>query len=177
MDPTLICHALGVFDDLLEANRRYASAFQLAGLPAPAAKGFALVTCMDTRIEPLAMLGLVPGDAKIMRNAGGRVTGDVLRSLVLATRFLGVQTIAVMHHTNCALANRTDSEIRADLETHGAVPPVGWESLAMPDPDAALTADVNAVRRCDLLPEGVSVEGWRYDVGSGEITRVLAAQS
>lgn len=165
-----------MFDDLLVANRPYVSAFRLAGLPAEAAKGFALVTCMDTRIEPLAMLGLVPGDAKIMRNAGGRVTSDVLRSLVLATRFLGVRRIAVMHHTNCALANRTDSEIRADLEAGGATPPADWESLAMPDPDAALARDVDAVRRCDLLPEGVGVEGWRYDVESGEIARIVGSQ-
>jgi carbonic anhydrase len=164
-----------MFDDLLEANRQYVSGFQLAGLPAPAAKGFALVTCMDTRIEPLAMLGLVPGDAKIMRNAGGRVTSDVLRSLVLATRFLAVRRIAVMHHTNCALANRTESEIRSDLEAQGVTPPAEWESLCMPDPDAALATDVERVRQCDLLPESVSVEGWRYDVGSGAIARVLAS--
>ena len=104
-----------MMDDLLGANRAYMSAFNLAGIPAPAAKGFALVTCMDSRIEPLAMLGLAPGDAKIMRNAGGRVTPDVLRSLVLATNLLGVHRIAVMHHTNCAMAERTDEDVRAAL--------------------------------------------------------------
>src|SRR5580704_1683186 len=104
-----------MFDDLLRENQRYAAHFGLAGVPARAAKEFALVTCMDSRIEPLTMLGLVPGDAKILRNAGGRVTTDVLRSLILATRFLGVRRIAVMQHTQCALVGRTDEEVRADL--------------------------------------------------------------
>lgn len=164
-----------MFDDLLEANRGYVSTFRLEGIPAPAAKGFGLVTCMDSRIEPLTMLGLVPGDAKIIRNAGGRVTGDVLRSLVFATRFLDVRRIAVMHHTNCALAGRTDGDVRADLEAQGVALPADWEPLAMPDPDAALAADVHGVRGCALLPEDVRVEGWRYDVGTGAISRVLAA--
>src|ERR1039457_1641858 len=104
-----------MFDDMLEANRHYAADFSLAGIPARAAKEFALVTCMDSRIEPLAMLGLGPGDAKIVRNAGGRVTSDVLRSLILATRFLGVRRIAIMQHTDCALAHRSDEDIRSDL--------------------------------------------------------------
>ena len=90
-----------MFDELLAANRRYASGFRLQGIPGAAAKGFGLVTCMDSRIEPLVMLGLSQGDAKILRNAGGRVTSDVLRSLVLATTFLGVEYVAVMHHTDC----------------------------------------------------------------------------
>ncbi len=162
-----------MFDELLEANRRYVSGFELEGLPASAAKEFALVTCMDSRIEPLTMLGLRPGDAKIVRNAGGRVTSDVLRSLVLATRFLGVRRIAVMQHTMCALADRSDDDIIADLVTQGLERPGGWEFLAMPDPDSALSADVDAVRTCELLPDDVRVEGWRYDVSAGEINRVI----
>ena len=110
-----VCHAFPMIDDLLDANRRYVDGFELAGIPARAAKEFALVTCMDSRIEPLTMLGLRPGDAKIVRNAGGRVTSDVLRSLILATHFLGVRRIAVMQHTDCALADRTDDDIRSDL--------------------------------------------------------------
>jgi carbonic anhydrase len=162
----------GMFDDLLQANERYASGFSLAGIPAAAAKKFALVTCMDSRIEPLAMLGLVPGDAKILRNAGGRVTPDVLRSLILATRFLGVERIAVMQHTGCALAHRSDDSIRSDLSGQG-VASGEWEFLAMPDPDSALRTDVEAVRSCGLLVPGVTVEGWRYDVDTGAVARVI----
>ncbi len=166
-----------MFDDLLRENQRYAAHFGLAGVPARAAKEFALVTCMDSRIEPLAMLGLQPGDAKILRNAGGRVGSDVLRSLILATRFLGVQRIAVMQHTDCALAGRSDDQIRRDLAP-GLPEGTGveeWEFRAMPDPDAALSGDVETVRNCALLSPGVTVEGWRYRVETGEIIRVIAA--
>ncbi len=158
-----------MMDDLLQANATYVSSFGLAGIPAPAAKGFALVTCMDSRIEPLAMLGLVPGDAKIIRNAGGRVTRDVLRSLILATNLLGVYRIAVMQHTNCAMAERSDEDIRAILPDGASE----WEFLTMADPDAALAHDVELVRDCPLLREGTHVEGWRYHVETGEVEPVI----
>jgi carbonic anhydrase len=158
-----------MMDDLLGANRTYASDFALAGIPARAHKGFALVTCMDSRIEPLTMLGLVPGDAKILRNAGGRVTTDVLRSLILATNFLGVHRIAVMQHTNCALADRSDEDIRSELPDGADA----WEFLAMPDPDDALRHDVDLVRTCPLLRVGIDVEGWRYHVETGVVQQVV----
>jgi carbonic anhydrase len=163
----------GMFDDLLDGNRRYAANFELAGIPARAAREFALVTCMDSRIEPLTMLGLGPGDAKILRNGGARVTSDILRSLILATRFLGVRRIAVMQHTGCALAHRSDDQVRDELAAAGVARPEDWEYLAMPDPDAALRGDVEAVRACSALPDGVLVEGWRYDVETGRIDQVV----
>lgn len=166
-----------VFDELLVANRRYASRFDLRGIPAQAAKGFSLVTCMDSRIEPIAMLGLRPGDAKILRNAGGRVTADVLRSLVLASTYLGVRNVAVMHHSGCALAGRGDAEIRAGFTAEQTSCSQTWDFLTMPDPDAALAADVHAVRTCAVLPRGVRVEGWRYDVETGLVDRVITADS
>jgi len=162
-----------MFDELLTANTDYADGFALAGIAPVAARGFALVTCMDSRIEPLTMLGLHPGDAKILRNAGARVTPDVLRSLVLATRFLEVREIAVMQHTNCALAGESDEEVRSRLTAQGTAGVEGWEVLAMPDPDSALVADVALVRGCAQLPEGIVVEGWRYDVATGRIRRVV----
>jgi len=162
-----------MMDDLFEANRTYSADFGLAGIPAAAAKGFALVTCMDSRIEPLTMLGLAPGDAKILRNAGGRVTVDVLRSLILATRFLGVERIAVMQHTECALAGRTDEDIRSELPEGTDQRAEAWEFLTMPDPDAALHLDVDVVRSCKLLPERTLVEGWRYHVDTGVVERVV----
>ncbi len=162
-----------MFDDLLDANDRYATEFALAGIPARAARNFALVTCMDSRIEPLAMLGLVPGDAKILRNAGGRVTTDVLRSLILATNLLDVTRIAVMQHTNCALANRRDADVRSELPGGPSGEASHWEFLTMPDPDGSLAADVAAVRSCPLLPGHVVVEGWRYQVETGKILRII----
>ena len=165
-----------MFDDLLAANRRYASGFSLQGIPGAAAKRFGLVTCMDSRIEPLVMLGLSQGDAKILRNAGGRVTSDVLRSLVLATTFLGVGYIAVMHHTDCALAGRDDAEVKSGLSPDQLRSASNWEFLAMPDPEVALAADVEAVRTCVALPTGIRVEGWRYDVATGAVRQVIPSQ-
>jgi carbonic anhydrase len=160
-------------EDLLAANQAYVSGFKLAGVPARAAKRFALVTCMDTRIEPLTMLGLAPGDAKIMRNAGGRVTEDVLRSLILATNLLGVERIAVMQHTDCALANRDDADLRSRLPEESRQGAEAWAFLAMPDPDGALRHDVGLVQACPLLPAGIHVEGWRYHVDTGVVEQVL----
>jgi carbonic anhydrase len=168
MGPDATYDVYFMFDELLSANSTYADGFALAGI-APVA----LVTCMDSRIEPLTMLGLHPGDAKILRNAGARVTPDVLRSLVLATRFLDVREIAVMQHTNCALADVSDTVVRTRLAAQGTEGVERWEFLAMPDPDAALAADVDLLRRCGQLPDGVVVEGWRYDVGTGGIHRIV----
>lgn len=165
-----------MFDDLLAANRRYASKFALKGLSARAAKGFGLVTCMDSRIDPLAMLGIKPGDAKILRTAGGRVTADVLRSLVLATSFLGVTDVAVIHHTGCALAETTDDEILRDLPDEQRRHLDGTPLLAMPDPDRALAEDVAAIRSYAALPPGISVEGWRYDVETGLVARLIPSR-
>jgi carbonic anhydrase len=164
-----------MFDDLLRENQRYVSGFSLQGIPARAAKELGLVTCMDSRIEPLAMLGLVPGDAKILRNAGGRVTSDVLRSLILATTFLGVRRIAIMQHTDCALADRTDDEIRSGFGVDQLEESEAWEFLAMPDPDKSLREDVDAVRNCELLAPGIDVEGWRYRVETGEIVQIVTS--
>ncbi len=107
------------FADVIAANRRYAAEFHLSGLKPVAAAGLAVVTCMDSRIEPLAMLGLKPGDAKIMRNAGARVTTDVLRTLVVATHLLGVRRVMVVPHTKCRMAAVTEAEIDGRLRPAG----------------------------------------------------------
>jgi carbonic anhydrase len=166
-----------VFDDLLASNRRYAAGFSLKDIPVRAAKGFGLVTCMDTRIDPLAILGIRVGDSKIVRNAGGRVTPDVLRSMALATAVLGVTHIAVMHHTGCALAGTTDSEVLDSLpeEQRRHLSEIAF--LAMPDPDAALADDVRTLRSWPGIPRGVQVEGWRYDVYSGQVARLIHGPS
>ncbi len=162
-----------LFDDLIDANRSYQAKFALSGVPGRAAKRLGLVTCMDSRIDPLAILGLAVGDAKVIRNAGGRVTPDVLRSLALATTMLDVDRIAIMQHTRCALAGRTDSELATAFPADVAEEAGRWPFLAMPDPDASLREDVDAVRNCRLISGGVAVEGWRYDVEAGAVARVV----
>ena len=101
------------FADVLAANQDYAARFSLAGLEAGAARGLAVLTCMDSRIDPLAMLGLAPGDAKILRNAGARVTDDVLRTLVLASYLLGVDRVMVVAHTSCRMAGGSEQDVHA----------------------------------------------------------------
>ena len=121
------------------------------------------------------MSPVVPGDAKILRNGGGRVTPDVLRGLVLVTNLLGVTEIAIMQHTDCALAQRDDADILADLPPHIAAKAEGWDFWSMPDPDKALASDVETVRACALLPAGVVVEGWRYSVDTGLVKRIVVS--
>lgn len=161
-----------MFDDLLAANERYAESFSHGHLTAPAAERFALVTCIDSRIEPLAMLGLGIGDAKLMRNAGGRVNDDVLRSLILATNLLDVDRVAVMHHTDCAGASSQEELARRVGEALGTDAP-DTDFLAIEgDPDAVLRADVERVRSCPLIRSDVEVAGWRYDVTTGRIAAI-----
>lgn len=162
------------FIDVLEANRRYAEQFELGSLPAPAARGLGVLTCIDSRIEPLAMLGLEPGDAKIVRNAGARMTDDALRSLVLAANLLEVRRIMVVAHTDCAMAARTSDEIRATLAAR--YPGVDVSRLqihAAPDQQAALADDVERLSGCGLLPAGVVVGGFVYDVATGLLRHVV----
>ncbi len=164
---------IAVFEELLQGNKEYCQSFNLGSLDAKAKKGLGLVTCIDTRIEPLAMLGIAPGDAKILRNAGGRVTQDVERSLVLATTFLGVKYIVVMHHIQCALANNSDEKVRSDLDESQLAATKDWEFLTMPDPMEALRQDVARLRAFDGLRGSIDIEGWLYDVRSGQINRVI----
>src|SRR3954451_24104577 len=108
------------FDDVLTANATYSEQFVDPGRPGKAARGLAVVTCMDSRISPLEMLGLTNGDAKILRNAGARVTEDVLRTLVLAGHLLGVDRVMVVAHTDCRMSSVTDAEVHAAIaETAG----------------------------------------------------------
>src|SRR5687768_13261243 len=116
-----------MFDDLLEANRRYRGGFHDSGMAGVAARGLAVITCIDSRIDPLAMLGLRAGDAKIIRNAGARVTRDALRSLVLAVNLLGVSRVCVVQHTECAMVGSDDAAIRARIQSATGVDAEGWE--------------------------------------------------
>src|SRR6185437_3181495 len=103
------------FDDVLEANRQFANDYQPLGMAGRAARGLAIVTCMDSRLEPLAILGLAKGDAKILRNAGARVTDDVLRTLILAVHLLGVNRVMIVAHTDCRMTKVTDDEVHATI--------------------------------------------------------------
>jgi carbonic anhydrase len=158
-----------MFDDLLEANRRYRTEFHDAGVEGVAAKGLAVLTCIDSRIDPLAMLGLRAGDAKIIRNAGARVTDDALRSLVVAANLLGVSRVCVVQHTDCAMVGSTDDEMRARIAARRGVDVAAWDFLASTDQLATLHGDVELIESCPLLPPGLQVGGFIFDVHSGEL--------
>lgn len=157
----------GAFDDLLAGNANYAAAFTHAGLPATAARGLAMVTCMDSRIAPLAVLGLRPGDAKILRNAGARVTEDVLRTLVLAVYLLGVTRVLVMPHTDCKMASATEEEMHALIDAQYGLDTRSLEFRTVTDQIAALEQDLVRIRSYPLLPRDLSVGGAIYDVATG----------
>lgn len=162
-----------VFNDIIDANRSYASEFSLSGLEARARRGLAVVTCIDSRIEPLAMLGLAPGDAKIVRNAGGRVSDDALRSLILATNLLGVKRICVVQHTRCAMVGTTNAAIRSRMHDHGSDRAEAWDFLPIADQAETLRGDVDRLRTEPLLPPGVAVAGFIYDVETGLLDPVI----
>jgi len=155
------------FDDLLAANREFADHFTLSGFDGVAHAGIALVTCMDSRIDPLRMLGLEPGDAKIFRNPGGRVTEAALEALVLGVHLLGVERILVIPHTRCAMASATQDELRARVG-ESAGQDASWQTFGVvEDQEAALQDDVRMVRSHPLIPDTVAVGGFLYDVDTG----------
>ncbi|MEY3894152.1 MAG: hypothetical protein RIR78_930 [Actinomycetota bacterium] len=160
------------FDDLLSSNAEYAKTFKYSELSGSAAKGLAIVTCMDSRINPLSVVGMRSGDAKILRNAGARVTEDVIRTLVLATYLLSVDRILVMPHTDCAMASGDESDIHALIDEKFGVDTRSLEFRTTGNQEAALAVDVNRIRAYPLLREGVTVAGAIYDVKTGTILPV-----
>jgi carbonic anhydrase len=160
------------FDELLGANAEYVKSFKYSELSGSAAKGLAIVTCMDSRINPLSVVGMRSGDAKILRNAGARVTEDVIRTLVLATYLLNVDRILVMPHTDCAMARGDEADIHALIDVKFGVDTRSLEFRTTRDQKAALAVDVNRIRAYPLLREGVTVAGAIYDVKTGTIEPV-----
>ena len=160
------------FADALTANNEYVKGFKYSGLTGMAQRGLAIVTCMDSRINPLSVVGMKSGDAKILRNAGARVTEDVLRTLVLATYLLGVKRILIMPHTNCRMAMGEEADIHALIQRDHGVDTSSLEFKTVADQTKALITDVNRVRAYPLLNKGVVVGGAIYDVANGKITPV-----
>ena len=147
------------FSDLFEANAEFVKAFKSQELTGEARKGLAIITCMDSRIDPLRIVGMQPGDAKILRNAGARVTEDVLRTLVLATYLLNVNRVLVMPHTDCRMASGTEDEIHAAIKERSGVDTRGIEIRTVKDQVAALNADLVRIKSFPLLPKDLSVTG------------------
>jgi carbonic anhydrase len=155
----------------LAGNAAYASGFELAGLQAHAARGLAVLTCIDSRIEPLTMLGLGPGDAKILRNAGARVTSDVLRTLVLASHLLGVERLMVIAHTDCRMTAGSEDDIHAAVRDAGGPDTKSLTFHVTDDAARSVCEDVERVRAWPYLPH-LQVGGFLYDVATGRVARL-----
>jgi carbonic anhydrase len=160
------------FADVLSANTDYVKNFEFSDLTGTARQGLAIVTCMDSRISPLAALGMKAGDAKILRNAGARVTDDVLRTLMLATYLLGVQRILVMPHTDCRMASGDEASIHQRIFDEHGVDTRSVEFRTVSDQMTALKTDITRIRSYPLLRDGVVVGGAIYNVATGSLSPV-----
>ena len=163
------------FTDVLAANADYTRTFSDAGTPGKAARGLAVITCMDSRISPLEMLGLEKGDAKILRNAGARVTDDVLRTLVLAVHLLEVDRVLVVPHTDCRMTKVTDDQVHQEILARG-FDTRSLEFRTIDDQVEALRCDVQRIRSSPYLPKGLPVLGCVYSVSTGALRVEVPAE-
>ncbi len=160
------------FDDLLAHNREFASSFDLQGFDGVAKAGVAMVTCMDSRIDPLGMIGLVPGDAKILRNPGGRATERTLVALVLGVNLLSVNRVLLVQHTRCAMASKSERELLMDISAAAGVD-ASWLDLgAIEQQRLSIIEDVHRVRSHPLIGDRAQVGGFLYNVDSGLLEQV-----
>ena len=163
---------MSVRDEVRSANDRYAQEFTKGDLPTPPARRFAVMTCMDARIDPAKALGLEEGDAHVIRNAGGLVTDDALRSLVISNTLLGTEEVLVIAHTDCGMLTFSNDDIRGKLEEERGADAGDIDFLPFKDVEESVRGSVEQVRSSALLPEGLPVSGWVYDVRSGRIDKV-----
>lgn len=158
-----------IFSDIVNSNKTYQNNFSFNSLSGLAVKELAIVTCIDSRIDPLAVVGMKSGDVKILRNAGARVTEDVLRTLVLASYLLNVKRILVMPHTDCAMATSEENEIHKSILDEYQVDTRSLEFRTVTNQKAALIMDVTRIRSFPFLAKNVVVAGAIYDVKNGAL--------
>jgi carbonic anhydrase len=162
---------MSVTDELLEAAGRYAAGFDKGELPLPPARHVAIVACMDARLNVYGLLGLTEGDAHVIRNAGGVVTQDELRSLAISQRLLGTTEIVLIHHTDCGMLTFTDDGFRREIEAETGIKPT-WAAEAFTDLDDDVRQNIGRIKAEPSIPHKDSVRGFVYDVKSGELREV-----
>jgi carbonic anhydrase len=160
-----------VTDELLRNNAEYASSFSQGDLPMPPGKGLAVVACMDARLNVYALLGLREGQAHVIRNAGGVVTDDVLRSLVISQRLLGTREIILIQHTDCGMLTFTDDQVKADIEADTGIRP-HFALEAFPDLERNVRQSIARIKASPFVPHKDSVRGFIYDVRTGALKEV-----
>ena len=158
-------------DDFLANNARYTESFDKGHVPLPPGRKTAIVACMDARIETGSLLGLEEGDAHVIRNAGGVVTDDVLRSLTISQRLLGTREIILIHHTDCGMVTFSDDAVKAQIEADtGLRPPFALE--AFPDAEEDVRQSIRRIEACPFIPEKGQIRGFVYDVATGKLNEV-----
>ena len=162
---------MSVSDELLANAERYAATFDKGDLPLPPARGVAVLACMDARLNVYGLLGLTEGDAHVIRNAGGIVTQDELRSLAISQRLLGTSEIILIHHTDCGMLTFTDDEFRRTIESETGVKPT-WAAEAFTDLDDDVRQNIGRIRADTAIPVRDSVRGFVYDVKDGSLREV-----
>ncbi|GAC1345421.1 MAG: carbonic anhydrase [Candidatus Dormibacteria bacterium] len=160
-----------VTDQLLENNKTYAQAFSKGSLPIPPGKRVAVLACMDARLDPNGLLGLKEGDAHVIRNAGGVVTEDAIRSLLISQRLLGTEEIVLIHHTDCGMLTFSDDQVKAQIQADtGLKPPFSLE--AFPDAEEDIRQSIGRIKTSPFIPNKDRVRGFIYEVESGRLREV-----
>jgi carbonic anhydrase len=163
--------AVSATDELLRNAERYAETFDRGELPMPPAKRVAILACMDARVNPYGLLGLGEGDAHVIRNAGGVVTDDAIRSLAISQRLLGTEEIVLIHHTDCGMLSFKDDDFRRQVEQETGVKPP-WAAEAFDDLEQDVRQSIARIETSPFLPAKDKVRGFVYDVESGRLTEV-----
>jgi carbonic anhydrase len=158
-------------DELLANNESYVAAFDKGDLPLPPAKKVAVIACMDARLSVYGMLGLTEGDAHVIRNAGGVVTDDEIRSLAISQRLLGTEEIILIHHTDCGMLTFTDDAFKAAIEKDTGIRPT-WAAEAFPDLDGDVRQSIARVKASRFVPHTDAVRGFVYEVETGRLREV-----
>lgn len=162
---------MSVTDELLRNAERYAESFDRGGLPMPPAKRVAVVACMDARLDPHALLGLSEGDAHVIRNAGGVITDDEIRSLAISQRLLGTEEIILIHHTDCGMLTFSDDDFRKQIQEDTGIKPE-WAAEAFDDVEADVRQSIARIENSAFIPRKDAIRGFVFDVETGRLTEV-----
>ncbi len=162
---------MSVTDELLANNARYAESFS-GPLPLPPARGVAVVACMDARLNVYGILGLNEGDAHVIRNAGGVITDDEIRSLAISQRLLGTSEIILIHHTDCGMLTFTDDGFKASIQDEIGIKPT-WSAEAFGDLDADVRQSIARIKASPFVPRKDSIRGFVFDVATGKLNEVV----
>jgi carbonic anhydrase len=164
---------MSVTDELLQNNEAYAAAFDKGDLPMSPGRKVAVLACMDARVSPFSILGLTEGDAHVVRNAGGVVTEDAIRSLAISQRLLGTEEIILIHHTDCGMLTFTDDGFRGDLQKETGIKPP-WSPESFTDLDDDVRSSIGRIKASPFISKKDSVRGFVYDVHTGKLREVSA---